>query len=477
MIISVKYSLVEYQLHLTDIVKMKRYPAGFVLLYRCVKTYVISAVGGKMSELGNYCVCTSLPASYSPLHDAVVSSVDGLVCAGDTRKESVVDAQCCEAAPPQDANGGRKSILYDLLNVRVSSSPALNQLDEGRDENNDSAAKLLVSSADEAAAYRTRSDSFNSAASCNVLTMSRTSSGGSLSSGNGGGQADRDSSRHSEALVEATLSRLVELSTSGGAAGDLALLESVTSRSRSQPGTPPSPGLCPEVRRKYSMGSRMARLQPPTIAELMPVDLSCKRSRYADPDAADDKADDSAGTAGEPSLLKKILTLETVSQASRERSNTLPVCGSRGLARQTPRQQHVTLAKKTLLPVSARVGELLKRAVEFAFSLPEFLSLGAADRQSLLASALPRLVVLYMAEKNLQFAVTPAHGDDNHRHVLAIDCTDWPRPLADRLTAELPTQQFVDGVQNLIRKCQLLQINANEFFYMRMITLFHTGLL
>jgi len=104
--------------------------------------------------------------------------------------------------------------------------------------------------------------------------------------------------------------------------------------------------------------------------------------------------------------------------------------------------------------------------------LPEFVSLSGSDRQSLLASALPRLVVLYMAEKNLQFAVTSAHDDDPH---LPMDCDQLLPAVTDQL-AELPTQQFVEGIQNLIRKCQLLQVNANEFFYMRMITLFHTGL-
>jgi len=396
-----------------------------------------------MSQLGNYCVCTSLPANYSPLHDAVVSSVDGLVCAGGTSKETNARAEVT-----QDVNSGRKSILYDLLNVSVSSSPTLSQPDEDKGETSEFATKLLPPV--DAAAYRTRSDSFNSAASCGLMTVSRTSSGASLAS-----SVDRELSGHSEALVEATLSRLVELSTNGAPT-----LLSVTSRSRSQPGTPPSPGLCPEVRRKYSMGSRLTRLQP-TIAELIPVDLSCKRSRLADPSCADTDE----GTS-EPSILKSILTVS----ASRERSNTLSVCGTRGLARQGHRQQHVTLAKKTLQPVTARVAELLKRSVEFAFSLPEFMSLSPGDRQSLLASALPRLVVLYMAEKNLQFAVTPAHEGDH----MPMDC-DQLLPLSDRL-AELPTQQFVEGVQNLIRKCQLLQINANEFFYMRMITLFHTGL-
>ena len=394
----------------------------------------------RMSELGNYCVCTSLPASYSTLHDAVISSVDGSVCSTATRKET--DAQC---EVPDDVSGGQKSILYDLLNVRVSSSPALNQMDGDKDRSGESNGKLL--SLADAAVYRTRSDSFNSAASCGVMTMSRTSSGGSLAS-SVGGHTDREVSGQSEALVEATLSRLVELSTDV----DPALL-AASSRSRSQPGTPPSPGLCPEVRRKYSMGSRLAHLQP-TTTELIPVDLSCKRSRYADPDV---------NAGGQPSILKSILTVSP----GRERSNTLSVCGTRGLGRQAHRQQHVTLAKKTLLPVTARVGELLKRAVEFAFSLPEFLSLSASDCQSLLASALPRLVVLYMAEKNLQFAVTPAHEDE---HIL-MECDRQPQ----QSHSDQPTQQFVEGVQNLIRKCQLLQINANEFFYMRMITLFHTG--
>ena len=424
----------------------------------CVAAGEYQSVLGRMSESRNYCVCTSLPVSYSALRDAAVSSANGMVYSTSGGANKEMDSTQCEVT--EDANVGRKtSILYDLLNARVSSSPTLSQLDDDKDRSNESAGKLL--SLADAAEYRTRSDSFNSAASCSMITVSRTSSGGSLSSGH-----EAPAAGQSEALVEATLSRLVELSTNGT---DAALLALSTSRSsRSQPGTPPSPDLCPEVRRKYSMGSRLARLQPPTISELTPVDLSCKRSRYADPDATGD-VKSAKTTAAEPSILKSILTVS----AGRERSNTLSVCGTRGLARQAHRQQHVTLAKKTLLPVTARVGELLKRSVEFACSLPEFISLSGSDRQSLLASALPRLVVLYMAEKNLQFAVTSAHDDDPH---VPMDCDQLLPAVTDQL-AELPTQQFVEGVQNLIRKCQLLQVNANEFFYMRMITLFHTGLL
>jgi len=325
-------------------------------------------------------------------------------------------------------------------------------------------------------AYRSRSDSFNSVGGHGPSDkgLSRTSSGGSLA----GSISDLPAgTRHSEALVEATVKRLLGLSTD---ASDVAAgfdLDS-SNRSRSHPGTPPTPLPYPEPRRKFSMGSRLQQMQP-TICESVPVDLSCKRSRLSPMD--NQESQDSTPmpySGGNRSILESLLSKSTI----RERSHTLAVCGTRELppVMRTTRaatfsshpRQRVTLAKKTVFPVSARVAEHLRRAVDFARSLPEFCSLPLDDQVSLLAGCLPRLLLLYMAEGHLQFAVTSsAFADDDRASPLWTSEAAQPNGNG----ADVPTMQFVDGIQNFIRKCQSLQISPNEYFYMRMIILFHAG--
>ncbi len=48
-------------------------------------------------------------------------------------------------------------------------------------------------------------------------------------------------------------------------------------------------------------------------------------------------------------------------------------------------------------------------------------------------------------------------------------------PGCGQVDAEVPTQQFVDGVQNFIRKCQSFALGPEEYVYMRIIALFHSG--
>jgi hypothetical protein len=321
----------------------------------------------------------------------------------------------------------------------------------------------------EATECRNRSDSLGSAVCIKLGVISRTPSGGSLASSSG--YADNASWNQSEELVEDARTRLVQLSTNTDAslfAGDLG------SCSHSQPGTPPSPvPLYAEQRRKYSVGSRLAQLsQQQTLGDVyVPVDLSCKRSRYCGSEkglnsTAIDSDDSSC------SILKSVLSVS----APGVRRNTVSVCSQRGLL--TARRRHVTLAKKAFFPVSARIAEQLKRVVKFALSLPEFCSLPVNDQLALLTSACPRLLLLYMAEVNLQFAVTSMHESGSAPTTLA-DCYDRvPSPAETELyssSVEWPTMQFVENTQNFIRKCQQLQIQQNEYFYMRMITLFHTG--
>ena len=296
-------------------------------------------------------------------------------------------------------------------------------------------------------------------------------------------------------------------------------------RSLSQPGSPPLRQPYPsEVHRKYSEGSQVylkMKLQALRLSSLgsapcdgngvsnVPVDLSCKRRKfergvlfetttmangfrkrtYTCPikenrtlsTSIDEGIEDDSSC--DHSILKLVLT-------GRGRSNSLsigterrrtaagldsfPGRGGTAGAVWDPRGQQgvrVALAKKNLLPVMARVTDNLNRTIVFARSQPEFSDLPASDQTALLVHACPRLLLLYMAETNLQFVVAPIHEDDVPP-LIAEDDASSQQPAG-----LMPTMQFVDLIQNFIRKCQAFNITASEYFYMRMITLFHTGML
>ena len=128
--------------------------------------------------------------------------------------------------------------------------------------------------------------------------------------------------------------------------------------------------------------------------------------------------------------------------------------------------QRVTLAKKMLLPVSSRVSNWLYKLVQFAKSLPEFAGLPQSDKLALLQHAWSRLMLLFMAETNFQFAVTPVREE-------------CPPPTENKAKAtydtETPTMQGVEGIQCFIRKCQSINLDTQEYHLVRMVTLFHTG--
>jgi len=157
------------------------------------------------------------------------------------------------------------------------------------------------------------------------------------------------------------------------------------------------------------------------------------------------------------SLLKQVLMM------SRGRSNSVTVPRAASMFRPLPRQC-VQLAKKNHLPIIARISNRLNKVIEFAKSLPEFTSMSPTDQVTLLVASCPRLLLLYMAEMNLQFAVTPIHVDETRSAQAAVS------------GVILPTVQFVDSIQTFIRKCQCINVSPNEYFYMRMISLFHTGI-
>ena len=131
----------------------------------------------------------------------------------------------------------------------------------------------------------------------------------------------------------------------------------------------------------------------------------------------------------------------------------------------------VQLAKKNLLPVSARVSDWLDKAVRFAKSIPEFASLSNEDQTTLVLSSWARLVLLYMAEANFQFAVTPhsPRASSSGSNEFA------PTSLSPPPTQDEPTMKSVEGVQSFIRKCQQMQVDAREYEFLRMLVLFNAG--
>ena len=136
----------------------------------------------------------------------------------------------------------------------------------------------------------------------------------------------------------------------------------------------------------------------------------------------------------------------------------------------------VTLAKKNLLPVSARVLDWLLRIVRFARALPQFATLSHHDKVTLLLNSWPRILLLYMAETDFEFAVTAAPrggatGEKSNSNSSAKPMsTDSPS-----LDCGVPTMSSVEDIQRFIRKSQTLNLDSTEYEYMRMATLFHRG--
>jgi len=352
-------------------------------------------------------------------------------------------------------------------------------------------------------------------------TSSRTPSRDSLASYDGSVASDESAvrwgsaggPRAAEQLLEDARSRLMTLSTKSDGSPSHCEPDFDT-RSMSQPGSPHTPV---QSFRKYSEGSQLrSRFQhlrcgyrsavQSAAGSDHPVDLSCKRRKKkfdcAPPAAlpyarrratishhvtSNASLDEGIGddSSSEGSILKSILT-------GRVRSNSMSVCGNRHAAAagvdvggelggKLNGRQRVTLAKKNLLPVKARIADLLNKSIEFARQHQCFSALPASDQRSLLVNAAPRLLLLEMARSNTQFAVTPVHGSGSQLAEEGESATASDGSGKDtgssssQDSADMPTQQFVETVQNFVRKCQSFGISNEEYFYMRMIALFQLG--
>ena len=136
----------------------------------------------------------------------------------------------------------------------------------------------------------------------------------------------------------------------------------------------------------------------------------------------------------------------------------------------------VTLAKKNLLPVSARVLDWLLRIVRFARALPQFATLSHHDKVTLLLNSWPRILLLYMAETDFEFAVTvaPCGGATGDKSNTSLSATPMSMD-ASSVECRIPTMSSVEDIQRFIRKSQTLNLDSTEYEYMRMATLFHRG--
>lgn len=121
----------------------------------------------------------------------------------------------------------------------------------------------------------------------------------------------------------------------------------------------------------------------------------------------------------------------------------------------------VTLAKKNLLPISARVTEWLYRMVKFAKEIPQFMKLPNNDRLTLVLNSWTRMLLMHMAENNFQFAVTPLPSS--------------PARDNEVPASEEPTMKSVESIQSIIRKCQCMNLDSSEYKYLRMLVLFNAG--
>ncbi|CAL1545280.1 unnamed protein product [Lymnaea stagnalis] len=122
----------------------------------------------------------------------------------------------------------------------------------------------------------------------------------------------------------------------------------------------------------------------------------------------------------------------------------------------------VQLAKKNLLPVSARVSDWLVKIVQFAKSIPEFSTLSHNDKVTLILNSWSRLMLLYMAESNFQFAFTPIPTVESHSNDSSV-------------SQDEPTMKSVEGLQTFIKKCQQMSVDSKEYEFLRMLVLFNAG--
>jgi len=300
-----------------------------------------------------------------------------------------------------------------------------------------------------------------------------------------------------ESLVEVTCNKFKRLSTKGNESpkspSPVSQNDEVKICSRSHP----TYMYDKQVGRKYSIGSQLSSAkrhlsgQESPLSPL-PIDLTCKRKKSdATSTSLNCLSIYGAGEAlngsqlgqtkvnfekdyEDQSILKSVLV-----GIARKRSHTLSVCSRqhfKNSAQEAPctglsLRQRVTLAKRNLGPVMRRISEHLNGITQFLCLLPDFMKLTTSDQRTLISDSVHRLLMIYMAEGNQQFVVTPIRDEEDASAAAAAAAA-----AEGAFAVEEPTMQFTEAVLNYISKCQAMNISTREYSYMKIITLFHTGM-
>ena len=215
--------------------------------------------------------------------------------------------------------------------------------------------------------------------------------------------------------------------------------------------------------RTSSMSSPSSSSSSTDSIQTEPMDLSFKRSpnpySYGQTDCSEMKCQQSEGQF---SLLRNLLSVGKSSLPKNSRMCESPSSQDSWQCSQTVTgSTRVTLAKKNMFPVSARVSNWLVKVVHFAKSIPEFINMSHNDKVTLILNSWSRLLLLCMAESNFQFAVTPLQSTDAYS--------------SESPAANEPTMKSVEGVQSFIRKCQHMDVETKEYAFLKMLVLFNSG--
>ncbi|XP_052081746.1 protein dissatisfaction-like isoform X1 [Mytilus californianus] len=194
-----------------------------------------------------------------------------------------------------------------------------------------------------------------------------------------------------------------------------------------------------------------------------PMDLS-RRTKSKDSDLNID--DSSKIKNGDVSMLRKLLCVgkslggvgtfhdSDTDESDSDSRHAIHVTGN----------TRVTLAKKNLLPVGSRVSDWLVKIVQFVKSVPEFHSVSHNDKITLILNSWTKIMLLYMAEDNFEFVVTPTH----HSKQDLEESQATPSP-------EEPTMKSSETIQTFIRKFQAMNLDQKEYAFLRMAVLFNSG--
>ncbi|XP_041377383.1 COUP transcription factor 2-like [Gigantopelta aegis] len=218
------------------------------------------------------------------------------------------------------------------------------------------------------------------------------------------------------------------------------------------------------LQRPLSRTSSMGSPSSTESVQTEPMDLSFKRSPNPYSCAHSDRSDVKCHQDGQFSLLRNLLSVgKSSSSCQMERMCESPSSQDSWPMHTVTGSTRVTLAKKNMFPVCARVSNWLVKVVHFAKSIPEFINLSHDDKLTLILNSWSRLLLLCMAESNFQFAVTPLQS----QYVVSSES-----PAADE-----PTMKSVEGVQSFIRKCQHMDVETKEYAFLKMLVLFNAVLL